>query len=63
MEKKKNKKKRRRGRRKEDDEEEEIGNGGVDWIGLALGRNWWRAVVNRIITEYDIQRTVHRDIF
>ena len=29
----------------EEDEEEEIGHGGVDWIGLALGRNRWRAVV------------------
>jgi hypothetical protein len=24
----------------------EVGWGGVDWIGLAQDRDWWRAVVN-----------------
>jgi hypothetical protein len=35
---------------REEEEEEDIGHGGVDWIGLALGINGWRAVVNKIMT-------------
>jgi hypothetical protein len=28
----------------------EIGWGGVDWIGLALDRDKWRALVNAVMT-------------
>jgi hypothetical protein len=28
---------------------EEVGWGDVDWIGLALHRNWWRALVNSVL--------------
>jgi hypothetical protein len=27
----------------------EIGLGGVDWIGLAQDRDWWRAVVSAVM--------------
>jgi hypothetical protein len=33
-----------------DDDDEDVGHDGVDWIGLALGRDRWQAVVNRIMT-------------
>jgi hypothetical protein len=27
----------------------EVGWGGMDWIGLAQDRNWWRAFVNSVL--------------
>jgi hypothetical protein len=27
----------------------EVGWGDVDWIDLALDRNWWRALVNSVL--------------
>jgi hypothetical protein len=40
----------RGGEEEEEKEKEEIGHDGVDWIGLAVVRNRWWAVVNRMTT-------------
>jgi hypothetical protein len=28
---------------------QEVGSGGMDWIGLAQDRDWWREIVNAVM--------------